>query len=243
MEQMSSKARGWDIHWKGHAFQFAKAKAPQYEASAGLRLLLIFVVLEGVIGPRLWLFPWLGIPSPPAWLRIPVLLVSALLLVRFGAGLRFSEIGLYPWREWSRTERSYFVQVVLIANTVFWVLFADRLRMILSEPHLARRVCEVFVPYFLWGFYQETMYRGILQTELVRRWGAWRGILVSNSLFTFGPLHFYHFSRGSSALPVFVSIFAIGLFFAVLFRTSGNLWMVGAFHGIGNSYIDGAQQH
>src|SRR6266567_8443087 len=69
--------------------------------------------------------------------------------------------------------------------------------------------------------------------------GPLRGILVSNSLYTFGPLHFYHFSHTHPALPMFAGIFAIGLFFGVLFRRSGNLWMVAIFHGIGNSYIEG----
>jgi membrane protease YdiL (CAAX protease family) len=40
---------------------------------------------------------------------------------------------------------------------------------------------------------------------------------------------------------VFAGIFAIGLFFGLLFRSSGNLWMVAIFHGIGNSYIEGTQ--
>jgi len=34
-------------------------------------------------------------------------------------------------------------------------------------------------------------------------------------------------------------IFAIGLFFGVLFRRSGNLWIVGIFHGLGDWYIGG----
>ena len=38
---------------------------------------------------------------------------------------------------------------------------------------------------------------------------------------------------------MFAGIFAIGLFFAVLFLKSGNLWMVGIFHGLGDSYIVG----
>ena len=88
---------------------------------------------------------------------------------------------------------------------------------------------------------QELVYRGILQTELVRRWGSILGILVSNFLFTFGPLHFYHFSHGVSgrALPVFTGVFLMGLFFGVLFRRSGNLAIVGILHGLGNCYIDG----
>jgi membrane protease YdiL (CAAX protease family) len=36
---------------------------------------------------------------------------------------------------------------------------------------------------------------------------------------------------------MFASIFAIGLFFGVLFNRSGNLWIVAVLHGIGNAYI------
>jgi membrane protease YdiL (CAAX protease family) len=36
---------------------------------------------------------------------------------------------------------------------------------------------------------------------------------------------------------MFASIFAIGLFFGVLFKRSGNLWIVAVIHGIGNAYI------
>jgi CAAX protease family protein len=165
-----------NVHWRGHAFLFEKKRLPTYSATGGLRLLLIFLVLEGVIGPRLALFSLLQLPLPPVWLRVPILLGLALLLVRFVAGLKLSEIGLYRWGEWSATEKSYFLQVVLIANVIFSVLFADRLRIILAEPFLLRRVGTVFLPYLLWGFYQEVMYRGILQTELVRRWGPLWGI-------------------------------------------------------------------
>ena len=233
------RPHGLNVHWRGHAFLFEKKRSPTYGATGGLRLLLIFFALEGIIGPRLSLFSWIHLPLPPVWLRVPILLALALLLVRFVAGLKLYEIGLCRWREWSATEKSYFVQVFLIANVVFSVLFADRLRRILTEPHLLIHAWTVFLPYLLWGFYQEVVYRGILQTELVRRWGPLRGILVSNSLYTFGPLHFYHFSHTHSALPMFAGIFAIGLFFGVLFRSSGNLWMVAIFHGIGNSYIEG----
>jgi membrane protease YdiL (CAAX protease family) len=38
---------------------------------------------------------------------------------------------------------------------------------------------------------------------------------------------------------VFAGVFLIGLFFGILYRTSGNLMIVGALHGLGNCYIDG----
>jgi membrane protease YdiL (CAAX protease family) len=73
---------------------------------------------------------------------------------------------------------------------------------------------------------------------LVRPCGVFIGILAANVLYTFGPLHWnYFFSPVSLAVPMFASIFAIGLFFGVLFNRSGNLWIVAVIHGIGNAYI------
>ena len=97
------------------------------------------------------------------------------------------------------------------------------------------------MPYLFFGFYQEVVYRGILQSELVRRWGALIGILSANLVYTFGPLHWYYFAaQASLAVPMFAGIFAIGLFFGVLFWRSGNLWIVAIIHGIGNAYIVGS---
>jgi membrane protease YdiL (CAAX protease family) len=92
---------------------------------------------------------------------------------------------------------------------------------------------------FLWGFYQELAYRGMLQTELTRRFGATAGVLLANAAYTFGPLHFYHFA-GASPIAMFAALFAIGLYFGVLRHRSGNLWMPAVFHGIGTAWILGA---
>lgn len=227
------------VHWRGHVFLFARKRAATFNGSVGVRLLLIFLLLEGVIGPRLSLFRFLNVPLPPLWLRISTLLAFALLLVRFAAGVNFSEVGLYRWREWSGTEKSYFVQLLIISNAIFLLIFWDRLRTIVSEPTVMRLMLTVMLPDLVWGFYQELVYRGILQTELVRRFGSVAGVLVANILFTFGPLHFYHFQRTASPMPVFAGIFAIGLFFGTVFQKSGNLWIVAIAHGIGNFYIEG----
>lgn len=226
-------------HWKGHFFLFGPRSAPTYGNATGLVLLFIFAAFEWIIGPRLWLFEFLQQPMPPFWLRIPMMIGAVLLAVRLVAGLKLSAIGLYRWRKWRATEKSYFLQVLVIANVIFAVAVAAQLQVILTGPTAFKHVWSVFLPYLMWGFYQEVLYRGILQTELVRSWGALPGLLVSNLLFTFGPLHFYHFAEGRSSLPIFAAIFAIGLFFGTVFLRSGNLWMVGIFHGIGNIYLDG----
>ncbi|HQR08329.1 MAG TPA: CPBP family intramembrane metalloprotease [Gemmatales bacterium] len=228
-------------HLKGHLFLFDSKPSPGLSSSSGLRLLLIFLLLEAVLGPRLSLLDRLGFPSPAAWVRVPVLLGLASLLVRFFAGVKFVQIGLIAWRSWSVTEVSYFLQVLVIANVTFVILFADQLRIILSNSALWGPAALAIFTNLLWGFYQELVYRGILQTELVRRWGTVPGILVANTLFTFGPLHYYHFSRNETgqAWPMFAGIFLIGLFFSVLFRRSDNLWIVGTLHGLGDCYLDG----
>jgi len=226
------------IHWRGHVLLFDRKRVPTYDARAGVRLLLIFVLLEGVVGPRLSLFSFFDLPLPPFWVRISALLAIALVLVRFVAKVNLSEVGFHRWREWSGTEKSYFVQLVVIANVVFLLLFGARLRTLVAGPAGMWPLLTLMLPYLLWGFYQELLYRGLLQTELVRRWGPVVGILVANTLFTFGPLHFYHFARTSPA-PMFAGIFAIGLFFGLLFHRSGNLWIVAIAHGIGNAYIEG----
>jgi len=225
-------------HLKGHLFLYDAAPMPAYGSAAGIRLLLIFLLVEGVIGPRFMLFNLLRLPQPPALVRVVVLIALTLFLVRRFARLSLRSIGLRPWREWSVTERSYFVQTLVIANVVFGLVYAGRVLALIGHPNRWGTGLFVLLLSLLWGFHQELMYRGILQTELVRRWGPVPGVLVANLVFTFGPLHFYHFQR-HAPLPMFAAIFAIGLLFAIIFRRSGNLAIVGILHGLGDWYIDG----
>jgi membrane protease YdiL (CAAX protease family) len=226
-------------HWKGHLFLFGKGNEAPYPAATGNRMLLIFLVLEGAIGPKLTLLRLVHLAGPPPWIRVPALLLLALMLVRWYAKVQFRQLGLRRWNEWNGIEKSYFVQVLVIAIAVFVTMSGGELRMVLAREDVWSRVWKVFLPYLVWGFYQELVYRGILQTELVRRWGAWVGILVGNCLFTFGPLHSYHYWEKSPHWPVFTAIFSAGLFFSALYWRSRNLWMVGALHGIGNVFMDG----
>ena len=226
-------------HLRGHVLLFDKRSHPLHSAAA-IRLLLIFGFLEVIIGPRMRILGLFDV-SIPSWIRIAVLLVLALALVRFVAGIRLSDIGLVPWRDWTTTERSYFIQAFVLGNIVFGTLFASRLRAIARNEALWTAALGILLTQFAWGFYQELVYRGILQSALVARWGAVAGILIANTLYTFGPLHWFHFDR-PSPWPMFAGIFAIGLFFSLVFWRSGNLWMVGLFHGLGDFYVTGTEQ-
>jgi membrane protease YdiL (CAAX protease family) len=220
--------------WRGHVFLFDKEVEPAtFGDAAGARLLLIVAGLEVL---RL-LRNQLLLSFLPFWLEAPIYLVLALAGVRFVARVGWGQIGFSRWHQWNATETSYFIQVLILVNVVFLVLFGAKLRAALADPSA---LWTVFAPYLVYGFYQEVLYRGMLQTELVRRWGPLTGILVSNLLYTFGPLHYYYlFSKASLAVPMFASIFAVGLLFAIVFHRTGNLWIVAIMHAFGNAYAVG----
>jgi membrane protease YdiL (CAAX protease family) len=218
-------------HLRGHLLRFDSQPPPAHSPTAGLRILLLAMGLEVL---RLALVRGLA-PMLPLWVLVPLLLGSAVVLVPLVTGVPLSQLGLRRWSAWTTTEKSYFLQVMLLASGLLLLgLFTVRgWRM-----ELMRSLGGVFVPYLFFGFYQELVYRGLVQTELVRRWGVWAGIFAANVLYTFGPLHAnYYGARAEVAVPMFASIFLIGLFFGVLYRRSGNLWIVGCFHAIGNAAL------
>ena len=232
--QVETTLSRYSPHLRGHFLLFDRRPAPAFTAHAGVRLLLAAALVETV---RLAAVRWLY-PGIPLWLLLPAVLGFALLVVPVIAGVRLSQLGFRPWRDWSATEKSYFLQVVVAVNVVFPIVLAAQLGNRSAHPDIAWSLWSVFVPYLCFGFYQELVCRGMVQLELVRRWGAPIGILVANLLYTFGPLHWYYFSSPASiAGPMFAAIFAIGLFFGVVYRRSGNLWIVAVFHAIGNAYI------
>ncbi len=221
-------------HLRGHLLQFDRPSLVQLAASIGTRLLLTAILLEVM---RLLAVKWLG-AHVPLWILLPLMLLVALLAVPVVTGLKPSDIGLRPLRHWTTTEKSYFLQVLVLANVVFPLVLGARLRERLAESGAVATLLGVFLPYLCFGFYQEIVYRGLLQTAIVRRWGAFAGILVANVLYTFGPLHSQYFAYPlSKSAPMFGAIFAIGLFFGLVYHRSGNLWMVAVFHAIGNAYI------
>lgn len=231
--------------WRGQLFLFDKPQVPTYSSQEGYRLLLVFLFLEVIVRP---LFAtgarWSSIAERNWWPLTQVSLLTVLvcwLVINF-ARVRLFQLGLYSWLRWSKTEKFYFLQIIPISTIVFSFFVSASLKVLWARPKLWEIGLFIFVPEMIWGFYQEFLYRGVLQTELVRRWGTRTGILVSNLVFTFGPLHAYHFRaalRNPSHLWIFAAIFGIGLFFAILFKRSGNLWIVGVMHGLGDWFMDG----
>ena len=231
--------------WRGHLFLFNPPQAPSLSSRQFNRLVLVFLFSEVILRPLLDASArWLTIAKLTWWPLLQVGLLTGLvcLLVINFANVRMVQLGLYPWRCWSKTEKFYLIQILPIAIIVFSFFTYASLKALWARPNLWAIGSLVFAQQMLWGFYQELLYRGVFQTALVSRWGTLTGILASNLVFTFGPLHAYHWlaaQKNPSHLWIFLAIFSIGLFFAFLFKRSGNLWIIGVMHGLGDWFIDG----
>jgi membrane protease YdiL (CAAX protease family) len=234
---------------RGHLWQFDKSDRPTYSSSAGVRLLLLFAFLEFVVGPRASILSWLHVSAPPAWLRIALMLAFASIAAVILARVRPRDIGFLPVSKWTLAEALYFAQAPLVI-AVFVILQWARLH--LSEGLSAGWAVlgTVAGTQLLWGLYQEVVYRGILQTELTRRWGRFAGPMIANIAFTFGPLHFYHLQRAyrlhtaaawTNSGIIVGAVFVTGLCFAYIFHRTRNIWLVGVLHGIGDMFIEGPE--
>jgi membrane protease YdiL (CAAX protease family) len=231
--------------WGGYLFRFDKTNPPVNTASAGMRILLTCVLLEGLIRPYLRSV-FFGDGKTDVPLRglalVATMLFLAVTLTYIWIRIPLSILGLRGWGHWTQTERCFFPQILVIGFLVHAGIQWTNLLALPQQKAWIGTALVVVAYQLIWGFYQEYVYRGLLQTELVRRWGAVRGILVSNLLFTFGPLHIYHLSIGRqhpAHLLIFLAIFLIGLYFGFLFHRSHNLWMIGLLHGLGDFFIDG----
>jgi len=128
--------RGLAVHARGHFLLFDPRSVARWDAVTGARLLLIAVGIEAI---RLVAVRWFH-PTVPLLILVLLLLAGVLGLVHFAARLKLSQIGLYRWSAWSAVEKSYFVQLLVIANVVFPLVFASRLRLILAQPSVVATV-------------------------------------------------------------------------------------------------------
>lgn len=221
---------------RAHALRFETPLAPTYGDTVGLRVLVAFLVVG--VG----MFFALRFVSDAADVRgapivnlgfVGALLAAFVVAQRAFVGLPMPGVGLRRWANWTRRERLYFFQVAPSAAVVFAIVFRDHLRALLEQHRLLGFLLFSVLTGLLWGMVQEFLYRGWLQTELTRRFGATAGLLAANAVFTFGPLHFnYLVGPAGMRWGGLVAVFGIGLFFGIVYRRSGNLWIPAVLHGV-----------
>lgn len=220
---------------RGHLLWYERRDGPGHSARAGLFLLLAFALLEYAIGPRMHGVAALGLAPPPVGLRTLILFVLLLIAVKL-TGAKWADAGFIPLPQWRAAEWAYLLQALIAATVLFYVLFGARLELAQSTPSAWQAIGIYVFTQMLWGFYQEAVYRGLLQTELTRRFGAVAGVILANIAFTFGPLHLYYLrdmTNPASAAIMLGSIFLMGLVFGFIFARARNVWLIGILHGIG----------
>jgi membrane protease YdiL (CAAX protease family) len=162
-----------------------------------------------------------------------VLLAAFIVAQRAFVGLPMVAVGLRRFADWTLRERLYLLEVVPLAAVVFAIVFANRLLALLDKHGFAGFLLFSVLTGLLWGIVQEFLYRGWLQTELTRRFGAMAGLLVANLAFTFGPLHLnYLLEPAGVRWGGLAAVFGIGLFFGIVYYRSGNLWIPAVLHGL-----------
>jgi len=223
---------------RGHLLLYERRDAPTYAAWSGVLLLLIVLVLEFLIGPRMESLAALDLQLPSSALRTLILLALALVLVRLVARVRLNDVGFISFGQWRAAETLYLAQALLIGCGLFVFMFGARLGLS-GGAGAWLAVGGHVLTQMLWGLYQEVVYRGLLQTELSRRFGAIAGALAANLAFTFGPLHLYHLQNSTDTAQTTImmaAIFGIGLLFAFIFARCRNIWLIGLLHGLGNVF-------
>ena len=219
-----------------HAMRFEKPLAPTFGDGAGLRVLVAFLVVAIAMPFALrFALDMTGMRGMPgASLGFVVAWLAAFILVHWSfVRVPMTAVGLRPLIEWTRRERLYFVQVVPLAAVVFAVLFRAHLQALIDRHGLAGFLLFAVLGGLVWGIAQEFIYRGWLQTELTRRFGAIAGLLAANLVFTFGPLHFDYFGGPAGVnWSGLAAVFGIGLFFGIVYSRSGNVWIPAVMHGL-----------
>jgi membrane protease YdiL (CAAX protease family) len=90
------------------------------------------------------------------------------------------------------------------------------------------------------GITEEGLYRGYLQATLTRGIGFWPAAIVLSLLFGAG-----HLQNAGETVPGIIGVIVHGLFYCLLLRLSGSLWLGIGFHAAWNwaqSYLYGTAQ-
>lgn len=224
-------------HVRGHLLLYDRPAASGLGRETGVRLLLITLamVLADI------LVQWQNMPMSWLFASMVARLLLIGVLVRYVARIGWSAVGIKPFGRWSVVERSFLAQMAITVNVLFPLVQGQLQGVPIATVYASVFLGGGYVFYFVFGVVQEVVYRGLLQTELTRRWGAAAGVAVANSIYTFGPLHAdYYFREPSVALSLFGATFAVGLLFSLHFHRSRNLWIVALMHGWGLPFLNAA---
>ena len=185
--------------------------------------------------------PWFDLPLR---LGIEAGFVLFMLVVAFVGKIPLPAMGI-PFRKWTRWEWGALGIVGAIQLAVVVSIAGARWPQIFSAG-LAGQGLAWALGEFLFGVNQETGFRGLLMTGILKLKGfAWATIL-NTLLFWIGPLHggahlLVHIERNPVGFAwLSAGVIVSSLFFSWLRYRTDNVILAGILHGIVNGFLNGA---
>ncbi len=206
--------------------------------------LLLEIPIRWIVRPDIpFMLPgnfWFNLP-----LRIAVEagMVLMLVIVAYLARVPLKSTGLF-WRRWTRWEIFAFGIVGSIQLMIVILVAGERWPRIFAAGLVWQGLTWAFSE-FLFGFNQETGFRGLLMTGLLRLKGFYPAVLINTFFFLVGPIHgpglVGLFQRNlEGALWMMAGIIMTGLFFSWLRYRAENMILIGILHGMVNGFLNGA---
>ena len=184
--------------------------------------------------------PWFNLP-----LRIFIELAFILIMIPLALGMKVRLRALsLTWRRWTKWEWVAFAVVGAIELTIVVLVAGHRWPTLWAAGVIDRALLWAFAE-FLFGFNQESSFRGILMTGLLRLTGPFWATVLNTLVFLIGPIHGPGLLALVSKNPegaawMFAGIVMTGLFFSWLRYRTDNLILCGALHGLVNGFLNGA---
>ena len=224
------------IFWAIIILYFNKKVKPQYHPLQGRDMLILAAIFEIARVIVSFYKNNLGYADLLSTGITALIFLGLVFLVTKFLQIKLKDVGLRNLSLWNNYEIAYLLVIAPIGFFIFYYFTRNKFTASLNEEGWVMMIVT-FIFYMCWGFYQEWIYRGFIQTEFTRRYGALTAIILANLIFTFGPLHIYQLYQGR--YMIIAATFFIGLIFGILYHRSYNLWIVGILHGIGDWFLVG----
>ncbi len=184
--------------------------------------------------------PWFNLP-----LRIFIEIGFVLLLFPLAWSMKISMpvLGI-AWRRWTRWEWVAFAVVGTIEMIIVIMVAGERWPKLFEAGVLGGALLWAFVEFFF-GFNQESSFRGILMTGIMRFTSPIWATILNTLVFLVGPIHgpgllSLAAKNPTGAAWMLAGIVMTGLFFSWLRYRTDNLILCGTLHGIVNGFLNGA---
>ncbi len=184
--------------------------------------------------------PWFNLPLRTF---IEVGFVFALIPLAWAMKISLPTLGLV-FRRWTRWEWIAFAVVGVIELTIVILVAGERWPKLYAAGVIGRSLLWAFAEFFF-GVNQETSFRGILMTGLLRFVGPFWATILNTVVFLVGPIHgpgliALAARNPSGAAWMCLGVVMTGLFFSWLRYRSDNIVLCGALHGLVNGFLNGA---